>query len=209
MQTLERDMNIVRNVLGPWFGASHQAGGSVGGADVGITSSELPVGVQHYAAGPSQPMPVREDPLAPYFPPAESVVQRPTISYRAPSSMVGDTYNRTGMMGVVTPPDLGTTLEGVLVGLREGMTGLAVGIDSVARRSEIGLTNETLRLGEEMMSVRAQMHGLRMQMHGMMMDRNTALRSEQGQYFQPPILPAAPPPPCNRNFGAPPSITKL
>jgi hypothetical protein len=111
------------------------------------------------------------------------------------------------MMGVIAPLDLGTTLEGTLVGLRESMMGLAVGIDSVGRHSEIGLTNETLRLGEEMMSVRAQMHGLRMQMHGMMMDRNAALRSEEGQYFQLPGLP--PPPPPNRNFGVPPSITKL
>jgi len=206
VQTLRKEMNIVRNSLHPWFSASYQVGGRFGtGAGIGITSSELPVGIQHYAAGPSQPLGVSQDPLAPYFPPAERVGQRPAVG---PSGTVGDTsYSPTGMMSVVAPLDLGTTLEGTLVGLRESMMGLAVGIDSVGRRSEIGLTNETLRLGEEMMSIRAQMYGLRMQMHGMMMDRNAALRLEEGQYFQPP--PPPPPPLPNRNFGVPPSITKL
>ena len=199
-------MNVIRNVLGPWFSASYRIGFGPG-AGVRTTSGELPVGMQHYAAGPSQPTSVGEDPLAPYFPPAESVVQRAAIGHRSSSTTVGDTtYSRTGM--VVAPLDLGATLEGTLVGLRESMMELAVGIDSVGRRSEIGLANETLRLGEEIMSVRAQMHGLRMQMHGMMMDRNASLRSEEGHYFQPSILPPPPAPP-NRNFGVPPSITKL
>ena len=200
-------MNAVRNALGPWFSSSYQVGGSRG-LDVGVgsTSSVWPVGMQHYTAGPSQS--TGEDPLAPYFPPAESMVQRLGPDHRSASSTVGDTSDsRTRMMSAVAPLDLSTTLEGTLVGLRESIMGLAVGIDSVGRRSEIGLTNETLRLGEEMMSVRAQMHGLRMQMHGMMMDRNAAMRSEKGQYFQPPVLP--PPPLPNRNFGVPPSITKL
>ena len=208
VQTLRQEMNAVRNTLGPLFSASYQAGSGLGlglgvgaGPILGVMSSELPIGLQHHSAGPSQPISRSEDPLAPYFPPAESVVQRP--SYTASSSMVGDTaYGRTGMTSVVAPLDLGTTLEGALVGLRESMMGLAVGIDSVGRRNEIGLTNETLRLGEEMMSVRAQMHGLRMQMHGMMMDRNAALRSED---FQPPIVPNR----NNMNFGVPPSVTKL
>jgi len=210
VRSLRKEMNAVRNALGPWFSSSCQVGGSRGlDVGVGLRSSVWPVGVQNYAAGPSQTTSAGEDPLAPYFPPAESMVQRPAIDHRSPSSMIGDTSysRRTGMMGVVAPLDLGTTLEGTLVGLRESMVGLAVGIDSVGRQSEIGLTNETLRLGEEMTSVRAQMHGLRMQMHGMMMDRNAALRSEEGQYLQPPVFP--PPTLPNRNFGVPPSITKL
>jgi len=153
-------MNAVRNALGPWFGSSSQIGSGRGlDVGVGLTSSVWPVGMQHHTAGPSQPTSAGEDPLAPYFPPAESMVQRPATDHRLPSSTVGGTSDsRTGMMGVVAPLDLDTTLEGTLVGLRESMVGLAVGIDSVGRRSEIGLTNETLRLGEEMMSVRAQMH---------------------------------------------------
>jgi hypothetical protein len=95
------------------------------------------------------------DELAGYFPSERR--------HRASSSVSEGMY--------VAPLDLGTTLEGTLVGLRESVVGLAAGVDSAGRRSEMALANETLRLGEEMMSVRAQMHGLRMQVHGMMMDR--------------------------------------
>ena len=102
------------------------------------------------------------DELAPYF----------------PSEEVGRSVSEGMYGGIVAPLDLGTTLEGTFVGLRESMVGLAAGVDSAGRRSEIALANETLRLGEEMMSVRAQMHGLRMQVHGMMMDRNATLREE-------------------------------
>jgi len=112
-----------------------------------------------------------------------------------PSSEEGPRKRNEGMYGrtegIVAPLEVGTTLEGTLVGLRESVVGLAAGVDAAGRRGEIALTNETLRLGEEMMSVRAQMHGLRMQVHGMMMtmDRNAA----EGY----------------RNYGLPGSITKL
>jgi hypothetical protein len=107
-----------------------------------------------------------------------------------PSSEEGPRKRNEGMYGrtegIVAPLEVGTTLEGTLVGLRESVVGLAAGVDAAGRRGEIALTNETLR-----MSVRAQMHGLRMQVHGMMMtmDRNAA----EGY----------------RNYGLPGSITKL
>lgn len=63
----------------------------------------------------------------------------------------------------VAPLDLGTNLVGTLEGLRESVVGVAAGIDSLGRRSEIALANETLRLGEEVISLRAAVHGLRMQ----------------------------------------------
>lgn len=63
----------------------------------------------------------------------------------------------------VAPLDLGTNLVGTLEGLRESVVGVAAGIDSLGRRSEIALANESLRLGEEVVSMRAAVHGLRMQ----------------------------------------------
>lgn len=63
----------------------------------------------------------------------------------------------------VAPLDLGTNLVGSLEGLRESVVGVAAGLDSLGRRSEIALANETLRLGEEVISLRAGVHGLRMQ----------------------------------------------
>jgi len=149
--TLRREMNAAKNALGPWFRS-----GGVG--------NELRMGLQATSAA-GEGTGDGNDELAPYFP-SEEVGRR--------TSGVSE-----GMYGgVIAPLDLGTTLEGTLVGLRESMVGLAAGVDSAGRRSEIALANETLRLGEEMMSVRAQMHGLRMQVHGMMMDRNAALREE-------------------------------
>jgi hypothetical protein len=66
----------------------------------------------------------------------------------------------------VAPLDLGTNLVGTLEGLRESVVGVAGGVDSLGRRSEIALANETLRLGEEVISLRAGVHGLRMQVSG-------------------------------------------
>lgn len=158
--TLRREMNATKKALGPWFRSG--------------VSSELPMGA---SGGPRESG--GDDELAGYFP-SEEVGRR----HRASSSVSEGMYG-----GIVAPLDLGTTLEGTLVGLRESMVGLAAGVDSAGRRSEIALANETLRLGEEMMSVRAQMHGLRMQVHGMMMDRNA------GEGY--------------RNYGMAGSITKL
>ncbi|KAF9482186.1 hypothetical protein BDN70DRAFT_875489 [Pholiota conissans] len=204
---LRKEMNAAKNALGPWFRSSYQTmslpahGGvarSIAGA-VGVASSDLPIRMQPAVAGPSTAgFEDSVDVLAPYFP-AQDEMRRGRWT---PSSMADSVYGRAG--GVVAPLDLGTTLEGTLEGLRESVVGLALGVDSVGRRGEIALTNETLRLGEELMSVRAQMHGLRMQVHGMMMDRNASLtmREEAGAGMGPggAYLRA------HTNFG---SITKL
>lgn len=63
----------------------------------------------------------------------------------------------------IAPLNLSTTLEGSLSGLRESLVTLAASVDSLGRRNDIALTNETLRLNEEVMSLRANIHGLRMQ----------------------------------------------
>lgn len=152
--TLRREMNGAKKALGPWFRSSYHGVSS----EVTMGSS----GGRRVSGGDGI------DELAGYFP-SEEVGRRHRASSNVSEGMYGE---------IVAPLDLGTTLEGTLVGLRESMVGLAAGVDSAGRRSEIALANETLRLGEEMMSVRVQMHGLRMQVHGMMMDRNAGLREE-------------------------------
>ncbi|PFH53850.1 hypothetical protein AMATHDRAFT_38647 [Amanita thiersii Skay4041] len=67
------------------------------------------------------------------------------------------------LTSVVSPIDSSTTLEGSLNGLRDSVLSLAAGVDSLGRRSEIALTNESLRFGEEVMSLRASINGLRLQ----------------------------------------------
>jgi hypothetical protein len=64
---------------------------------------------------------------------------------------------------LIAPLNLSTTLEGSLSGLRESMLTLATSVDSLARRTDISMTNESRRLNEEIMSLRASMQGLRMQ----------------------------------------------
>ncbi|KAJ3997569.1 hypothetical protein F5050DRAFT_1798982 [Lentinula boryana] len=73
---------------------------------------------------------------------------------------------------IVAPLNLNATLKGSLEGLRESIVSLSTSLDSLGRRNEIALANETLRLNEEVMSLRAALHGLRMQVHTIMMDRN-------------------------------------
>ncbi|KAJ3811884.1 hypothetical protein EV368DRAFT_37601 [Lentinula lateritia] len=89
---------------------------------------------------------------------------------------------------VVAPLNLNTTLEGSLEGLRESIVTLSTCLDSLGRRSDIALTNETLRLNEEVTSLRVALHGLRMQartfVHTIMMDRNAQVTG-QGPGFDP------------------------
>ncbi|KXN91008.1 Ligand of Numb protein X 2 [Leucoagaricus sp. SymC.cos] len=117
----------------------------------------------------------------------------------------------------VAPLDLGTNLVGTLEGLRESVIGVAAGVDSLGRRSEIALANETLRLGEEVISLRAGVHGLRMQIHAMMMERNTQVTGARGEESTGPggswmagggLGLANGPPPRMYAYG-PPNITKL
>ncbi|KAJ7072192.1 hypothetical protein C8F01DRAFT_1205816 [Mycena amicta] len=62
--------------------------------------------------------------------------------------------------------------QSALVGIRESVVALGSALDSLGRRADIALTNETMRVNEDIMSLRASIHGLRMQVHTIMMDRN-------------------------------------
>jgi len=99
----------------------------------------------------------------------------------------------TSTASLIAPLDTSSgSVERTLVSLRESILNLAQGVDSIGRRGEIALANETLRLGEEMMSVRGQMHGLRMQVHGMLMELNGAtMRGMPGQSGEDGVQPWA------------------
>jgi len=111
---------------------------------------------------------------------------------------------------MIAPLNLSTTLEGSFHGLRESVVGLAASVDSMGRRHEIALTNETARMAEEVGGLRAGLHGLRMQIHAIMMDRNAQLTGRDGvgegggSGWMP--LPA---PPARMYHPQPLSITKL
>ena len=116
------------------------------------------------------------DSLAPFFPPdsAESGTARgpaTTRSHRAssnvdPYAIESRSFHPSHVHAhspMIAPLNLSTTLEGSLHGLRESVVGLAASVDSMGRRHEIALTNETARMGEEVGGLRAGLHGLRMQ----------------------------------------------
>ncbi|KAF8623082.1 hypothetical protein AX15_006496 [Amanita polypyramis BW_CC] len=132
------------------------------------------------------------------FPPMRAPASRPMYT---PGSIVTIPH----LSSVVAPLNLGTNLEGTLTGVRESVLALAAGVDSLGRRSEIALTNETLRFGEEMMSLRAGINGLRMQVHTMMMERNAQVTGHASMMGGDGLIPPRPfyPQP------GPMSITKL
>ncbi|KAF5370740.1 hypothetical protein D9758_001948 [Tetrapyrgos nigripes] len=70
---------------------------------------------------------------------------------------------KQGITTAVAPLNLNSTLQCSLEGLRESVVSLSKSVETLGRRSDITLTNETLRLNEEMMSLKANMHGMRMQ----------------------------------------------
>ncbi|KAF9469952.1 hypothetical protein BDZ94DRAFT_1243627 [Collybia nuda] len=187
VETFRREMIAVKGALGPWF----KMGSNGRGHYHSYYSGEIAGGVRDFTvstsggrvegAGEATPPPWG-DFLAPYFPSEEE--EHPV--QRGQQHRGG----HEGVYGIGPPPpppppplpplhtytiaplDLSTNLEGTLGGLRESVVGLAAGVDSMGRRQEIALTNETMRLGEEVGGLRAGMHGLRMQVHTMMMDRN-------------------------------------
>lgn len=161
------------------------------------------------------------DSLAPFFPPDSEEFEAargsaPTRALRTSSNIDPHTvgsfhpHHAHTQSPMIAPLNLSTTLEGSLHGLRGSVVGLAASVDSMGRRHEIALTNETARMAEEVGGLRAGLHGLRMQIHAIMMDRNAQLTGRDGVgeggtgHWMP--LPA---PPARLYHPQPPSITKL
>ncbi|KAK7472713.1 hypothetical protein VKT23_000824 [Stygiomarasmius scandens] len=178
---------------------------------------------------------LEDDALAPYFPLQESQpFERPqslsTIERPAPEHPTRTMNRNSWSLGqgwdamhthnvpsstsrapkqtvtTVPPLKLNCSLEGSLEGLRESIVSLSTSLEAMGRRSDIALTNETLRLNEELLSLKANMHGLRMQMHAVMMENATG-RTDSLLYDH-----SFPPMPSHRYHympNSPPSATKL
>ncbi|CAK5281770.1 unnamed protein product [Mycena citricolor] len=164
-QTMNRELLAVKSALGPWFRPE--------GVRVYPTSDSLATPVS-----PTQPPPNAQDLFAAYFPAEESDQPPSPTSAGAifdmgmqPRQSSAGPFNARHA-AAIAPLNLSSTLEGTFTSLRESVIGLASAVDSLGRRNDIALGNETLRLNEEVMSLRATMHGLRMQVHNIMMDRN-------------------------------------
>jgi hypothetical protein len=237
VQSLRREMVTVRHVLGPWLRLdSHLITNETPLQNQPASSSSSSAREVGHGEGFTERLEAREyaspfDALAFYFPEASQVrrsghrastsvggvnghlgLPGPTIGHQVGFQMTGPGSEQFGhppgfWSTAVAPLDLGTTLEGTLKGLRESVVSVAAGMDSLGRRSEIALTNETLRLGEEVVSLRGNVHGLRMQIHAMMMDRNAQFTGQGSGGDNEDGLGWMIPPPGQRMYAG--SITKL
>jgi hypothetical protein len=63
----------------------------------------------------------------------------------------------------VAPLNISTTLHRTLLTLRESIVTLSNAVDSLARRQDVAMATEAMRMNEEIRSLRGVIHGLRMQ----------------------------------------------
>ncbi|KAG1788016.1 uncharacterized protein HD556DRAFT_1405973 [Suillus plorans] len=231
VQTMRRDIQTFTNVLGPWYRSHIQS------ETPPITPSSINAFDHLFSAppGPSSSSSSRTttnqaqpsfsadhgeltahndiDALAPYFPlPHEHAFQESHNNPRSRRSFSGivDPHlsQRTLPLTPVAPLNLSTSLEGSLSSLRDSIAAVSTSVDSLARRNDIALTNESMRLNEELGSLKYAVHGIRLQLHRLMMDRNAQVTERGGEppsgppgnqtIFYPPIsmmTPSFPGPP--------------
>jgi hypothetical protein len=169
-----RQMLAIERALGPWY---RPGDGAAGSYSVGVQHSSATTSVpSETSTRPGVNSPYRHsypstaspgvtappvDPLAAYFPPDSEEFERTSSQLDAHTTF--HPQRAHAHSSLIAPLDLSTTLEGSLHGLRESLAGLAASVDSMGRRHEIALSNETARMAEEVGGLRAGLHGLRMQ----------------------------------------------
>lgn len=126
----------------------------------------------HLFSSPNASTSTASDALAPYFPP-EAEGALPWLEQRLSQISLsggdlsadhsGHSYRESMPHTPVAPINLSTTIEGSLGGLRESIITLSASVDSLARRHDIELRNETLRMNEEISRLTYTLNGLRMQ----------------------------------------------
>lgn len=182
VQTAKRELQSAKTALGPWYRPD-------GVYAYSRPSADLPPDIQPSSASTSRRYSqasdasvgsydqyAPQDMLAAYFPSEteegfapgrnasfELASRRLTLPASPPWEAPFSPSTRPAAQHTVAPLNLSTTLEGALAGVRESVVALGGAVDSLGRRNDIALTNETLRLNEEVMSLRANVHGLRMQ----------------------------------------------
>lgn len=173
--SMKREISTLKVALGPWYSSDASANGSSSsGQSTLVPSQYIP------NTGVLEQMPLEVDTSMPYdslgrllideasSPPLFSPTGMPRMHHRASSSINvhrgQDTVHPSHPpQNPIAPLNLSTTLEGSMEGLRTSLVSLASSVDSLGRRNDIALTNETMRLNEDVMSMRAAIHGLRLQ----------------------------------------------
>ncbi|KAG0701360.1 hypothetical protein DFH29DRAFT_1069704 [Suillus ampliporus] len=226
IQSMRKDIQTFRNVLGPWYRSNTQdqsppnpiAHPSINAFDHAFSAPPGPSSrtAPNQAYQPSSadhgdlifPAANNEvDALAPYFPLSPEHPFAESHHYprsRRSFSGIADPHmsQRTLPLTPVAPLNLSTSLEDSLNGLRDTISAVSASVDSLARRNDIALTNESIRLNEELGSLKYAVHGIRLQLHRLMMDRNAQVTGRGGEppmslslpgqtIFHPPMM--APP----------------
>lgn len=181
--TMRREMQSLQSALGPWYRpeglysplprqtSSPEQPFPTRGPPASLESPSA-TGTYVSLGSPYASTSTASDALAPYFPPEanenlpwlERRLNHTSLYGSTPSTDAnGRSYNESMPHTPIAPINLSTTLEGSLAGLRESIVTLSASVDSLARRHDIELRNETLRANEEISRLNYTMHGLRMQ----------------------------------------------
>lgn len=186
VQTMRRDIQTFTNVLGPWYRSHIQSQtppitpSSINAFDHLFSAPPGPSSSSSSRTTTNQAQPSLSadhgeltahndiDALAPYFPlPHEHAFQESHNYPRSRRSFSGivdpHSSQRTLPLTPVAPLNLSTSLEGSLSSLRDSIAAVSTSVDSLARRNDIALTNESMRLNEELGSLKYAVHGIRLQ----------------------------------------------
>ncbi|KAG1735154.1 uncharacterized protein EDB91DRAFT_1145567 [Suillus paluster] len=233
IQTMRREIQTFRTVLGPWYRSNtqdqdqsppnqithpsintfdHPFSASPGPSFRPPNQAQQPFSADHGdfifpAANTNTNTNTEVDALAPYFPLEHPFPESQNHRSRRSISGIADPHmsQRTLPLTPVAPLNLSTSLEGSLSGLRDSVAAVSASVDSLARRNDIALTNESIRLNEELGSLKYAVHGIRLQLHRLMMDRNAQVTGRGGEpslnlslalpgqtIFHPPMIPPFP-----------------
>lgn len=175
---MQREMQSFKTILGPWYRSEAQRTNRV---DVrqpndsnlqGFAGPSLSRIVAQRPQVPAAPDPFESmdaelDAIASFFPPADVAYDNHSHMHARTSGGLLDIQSHPGQRSLpltpVAPLNLTTSLEGSLVGLRDSVTSLAASVDSLARRNDIALSNESMRINEELGSLKYAVHGIRLQ----------------------------------------------
>ncbi|KAF4567522.1 hypothetical protein EYR40_006524 [Pleurotus pulmonarius] len=225
LHATKQDVQITTAALGPWYRSPRICPPITQRAavDLPIDAQPSSASPSNYSANRSPPFPaantgglppniIPADPFAPFFPRPDASEQFNSSSPPELQSLnqfpgrrivSGSTPNGGDAMrpaqNSVAPVNLSSTIEGAFESLRESVVTVTTSVESLARRNDIALTNEALRLNEEIMSLRANIHGLRMQVrissrgsilesnpaskvHAIMMDRNAQVTGRSNDF---------------------------
>ncbi|KAF8555322.1 hypothetical protein OG21DRAFT_1571737 [Imleria badia] len=178
---MQREMQSFKSILGPWY---HSEAQGTSRADVRHVHVPDDSNLQSFAGPslsrtaaqrtqvPTSPDPfgnfdAEQDTAASFFLPPEALFDSRVHTHSRTSGGLLDIQSHPGQRSLpltpVAPLNLSTPLEGTLIGLRDSVTAVAASVDSLARRNDIALTNENMRINEELGSLKYAVHGIRLQ----------------------------------------------